>query len=789
MKEKVCMSIYNKLKFFFKWLITEPRYKAIILIIVIISLIVAFLTLWMPLKGQKPELILNDLSEKNLEFGIIQWKEDKKPGEISKLLEFKLANIGGKSASVKKIWVEILDFKDTIPYSFPPETKLPTEYNPYKIIISPEIEKYIVVGDGEHHFPSGNEEKFVIALNSAIPGYYTIRVFVEWYDQKKPKVVNRLSSDTHEVFLEGINLSAKENKQISTYEDLKKKLSSVKDTFEAVFFNDPNTKIDFVLSLLPKDVEIKILVPLTPYYYYYKQHKKEDEIRTILNINSIKMKPFVPLEKILYEFMLFDEEELVINFAESKVKKYKNEDVVKIYADIFRITWEQDFTSYFNLSENELIKKLNSRNVFVRRFALNELLKSKNHETINNILWCLTDWDFKIRMRAVMFLSNLKEIKAVGYLISMLDNENDFLLGSGGLSMYDHRISNIATIPILKFIKKESEREKNMREDTSSLAKFYALLAIGNVGDVRALPLLQSIISNPNEALKTEALEAIKKIKDRASKVEKYKYKHEDAFRDYNLRKKQIDTAKAYFTEGYDSLKNRKYMEAENLFRKAFLLDSRFPQVFEAISELYYEYAAFEINRDKINDAIDKCKASVKYDPRNYGAYVIWGDILYRLGRLNEAIDKFKIAISIEPDEYYAYLKVGNILFAQGKYEESIKKLKKVTELDGKHEEIVAYLLWTGALEKLDRSDETIVMCGIVSKKYPRVPLLYLIWGRVLIKLRRYSEAIEKLEKTIELNPDFTEAQELLICAIGMHAGKLSTDIQNILKKYKLEEK
>ena len=788
MKEKVCMSICNILKVFFKWLITEPRHKAIILIIVIISLIVAFLTLLMPLKGQNPELILNDLSAKNLEFGMIQWKESEKPGEISKLLEFKLANIGGKSASVKKIWVEILDFKDTVPYSFPPETKLPTGYNPYKIIISPEIKKYIVVGDGEHHFPSGNEEKFVIALNSAIPGYYTIKVFVEWYDQKTPNVVNRLSSDTHEVFLEGINLSAKENKQISTYEDLEKKLSSVKDTFEAVFFNDPNTKIDFVLSLLPKDVEIKILVPLTPYYYYYKQHKKENEIRTILKINSIKMKPFVSLEKILYEFMLFDEKELIINFAESKVKKYKNEDVVKIYSDIFRITWEQDFTSYFNLSENELIKKLNSRNVFVRRFALNELLKSKNHETINNILWCLTDWDFKIRMRAVMFLSDFKEIKAVGYLISMLDKENDLLLGSGGLSMYDHRISNIATIPILKLIEKESEREKNMREGTSSLCKVYALAAIGNVGDVSALPLLQSIISNPNEANKTKALEAIKKIKDRASKVNNHKYKHDDAFRDYNLRKKQTDTAKAYFTEGYDSFKNKKYMEAENLFRKAILLDSRFPQTFEAIGDLYYEWATFEINRDKFNDAIDKCKASVKYNPRNYGAYVLWGDVLYKLSRLNEAIDIFKIAISIEPDEYYAYLKIGSILFEQEKYEESIKKFKKVTELDGKYE-IVAYLLWTGALEKLNRSDETIVMCEIVSKNYPRVPFLYLTWGRVLIKLRRYSEAIEKLEKAIELSPDFTEAQDLLICAIGMHTGKLSTDIQNILKKYKLEEK
>ena len=239
----------------------------------IISLIVAFLTLWMPLKGQKPELILNDLSEKNLEFGIIQRKEDKKLGEISKLLEFKLANIGGKSASVKKIWVEILDFKDTVPYSFPPEAKLPTKYNPYKIIMSPEIKEYIIVGDGEHHFPSGNEEKFVIALNSAIPGYYTIKVFVDWYDQKTPKVVNHLSSYTHDVFLEGINSSAKENKQISTNEDLKKKLSSVKDTFEAVFFNDPISKIDFVLSLLPKDVEIKILVPLTPYYHYFQQHK------------------------------------------------------------------------------------------------------------------------------------------------------------------------------------------------------------------------------------------------------------------------------------------------------------------------------------------------------------------------------------------------------------------------------------------------------------------------------------------------------------------------------------
>ena len=785
MKEKVCMSIYNKLKNFFKWLITEPRYRVIILIIAIISVILVFLTFWMPLKGQKPELIFNDLSEKNLEFGIIEWKEDKKPGEISKLLEFKLANIGGKSASVKKIWVEILDFKDTIPYSFPPEAKLPTEYNPYKIIISPEIKKYIIVGDGEHHFPSGNEEKFVIALNSAITGYYTIKVFVEWYDQKNPKVVNRLSSDTHEVFLEVITLSAKEDKQISTDEDLKKKLSSVKNTFEAVFFNDPNSKIDFVLSLLPKDVEIKILVPLTPYYL---QYKKEDEIRTILNINSIKIKPFVPLEKIFYEFMLFDEEELVINFAESKVNKYKNEDVVKIYAGIFRIAWEQDFTSYFNLSENELIKELNSRNVFVRRFALNELIKSKNHETINNILWCLTDWDFEIRMRAVMFLSNLKEIKAVRYLISMLDNENDSLLGSGGLSMYDHRISNIATIPILEFIKKESEREKNIKEDTSSLPKFFALLAIGNVGDIRALPLLQSIISNPNEAHKTEVLEAIKKIKDRASKVENYKYKQEDAFRDYNLRKKQIDSAKAYLIEGYDSLKNKKYMEAENLFRKAILLDSRFPQVFEVISNLYYEWATFEINRDKINDAIDKCKASVEYDPRNYGAYVIWGDVLYKLSRFNEAIDKFKIAISIEPDEYYAYLKIGNILFEQGKYEESIKKFKKVTELNEKYE-IVAYLLWIGALEKLNLSDETIVMCEIVSKKYPQVPFLYLTWGRALIKLRRYSEATEKLEKAIELSPDFTEAQDLLTCAIGMHAGKLSIDIQNILKKYKLEEK
>ena len=130
-----------------------------------------------------------------------------------------------------------------------------------------------------------------------------------------------------------------------------------------------------------------------------------------------------------------------------------------------------------------------------------------------------------------------------------------------------------------------------------------------------------------------------------------------------------------YINKGLSFLKQRKYNEAEENFKKAIEIN---PQNDSA----YYNLGNIYKRQQKYNEAEESYKKAIEINPQNDSAYNNLG-ILYQLQqKYSNAEESYKKAIEINPQNDSAYYNLGIIYQQQQKYSNAEESYKKAIEIN-----------------------------------------------------------------------------------------------------------
>ncbi|NOX34927.1 MAG: tetratricopeptide repeat protein [Deltaproteobacteria bacterium] len=157
-------------------------------------------------------------------------------------------------------------------------------------------------------------------------------------------------------------------------------------------------------------------------------------------------------------------------------------------------------------------------------------------------------------------------------------------------------------------------------------------------------------------------------------------------------------------------------------------------------------------------DAEILCQQILEKEPDNADANHFLGVIAYEVGNFRAARDYLEKAVALNPDNPSCYLNMGNLVHAEGKFEESMEWYEKAiifNYADNKkaHNNIGV------ALTRLGRLDEAIEKLKKAIEMDPQYFEAHNNIGETYKYLGMYEKALESCEMAIHLSPDFVPAR------------------------------
>lgn len=141
------------------------------------------------------------------------------------------------------------------------------------------------------------------------------------------------------------------------------------------------------------------------------------------------------------------------------------------------------------------------------------------------------------------------------------------------------------------------------------------------------------------------------------------------------------------------------------------------------------------------------------------------------------AISKYDQALKLDKDNLFALVEMAYSLLAQKKYDETIKVSELALKVHKTGDELkTLYVTYGNALDMLDKATESIAAYDMGIKQFPNEQMLYFNKAITLRGLKRNSEALIALEKSILLKPDHPgshNAISLILRDQGNYIGSL----------------
>ena len=210
--------------------------------------------------------------------------------------------------------------------------------------------------------------------------------------------------------------------------------------------------------------------------------------------------------------------------------------------------------------------------------------------------------------------------------------------------------------------------------------------------------------------------------------------------------------AKAHKDLGIIYLNKRLFDYAEDEFKIAMKLQ---PNDFEII----FEYANFLYSISKNQDADIYYGEALEIESNNVLALTFMGLNKLVLNQLDEAKRYIMKAIAVEPNHEYVQFCVGRILFARGEFEEAKRYLIRAVEQNPDIETQNTLALTYMELEEYQKAIN--IFKNVDSKKPNSISVMMDI-ARCYEKLGENDNALEYLDKVVDIFPDNEDAHEMI---------------------------
>ncbi|MGB3534815.1 MAG: tetratricopeptide repeat protein [Microcoleaceae cyanobacterium] len=225
---------------------------------------------------------------------------------------------------------------------------------------------------------------------------------------------------------------------------------------------------------------------------------------------------------------------------------------------------------------------------------------------------------------------------------------------------------------------------------------------------------------------------------------------------------------KEYLKLGNDLLIERKYEEAEQVYRQAIELESDHPWINCNLGRsLLYQ--------GKVEVAIPYLQKAIELDGNIAEAYYNLGNAFTKQNRFEEAVNAYRQAIELEPNQFLYYHQLGDSFLLQGKYEEAISPYHKAIELNSEY-------AWSHhnlgrALSELGRWEEAIAVFHKAVEIDSNLPGVHEKLGEALMQDRLGKEASQSQNNSIEEDESLLQLEKDLIKKHPLpHKNHLPTD-------------
>ncbi|HEY0067608.1 MAG TPA: tetratricopeptide repeat protein [Flavisolibacter sp.] len=179
-----------------------------------------------------------------------------------------------------------------------------------------------------------------------------------------------------------------------------------------------------------------------------------------------------------------------------------------------------------------------------------------------------------------------------------------------------------------------------------------------------------------------------------------------------------------------------------------------------------------EFNKGNYGEAISCCNKAIELEPNGDIAYTNRGLAKSYVGRHEEAMEDHNKAIELNPRNDSAYNGRGFAKIALGEYEEAITENSKAIELNS--ENFVAYNDRGFAKSKLKRNEEARMDFQEAIRLDHTYANPHKHMAQLLINLGQLREALEEINKAVELKPDYIEAIQLKVEILKLMEDRVS---------------
>ncbi len=262
---------------------------------------------------------------------------------------------------------------------------------------------------------------------------------------------------------------------------------------------------------------------------------------------------------------------------------------------------------------------------------------------------------------------------------------------------------------------------------------------------------------------KSKELEAVKKKADEAFKqIEKLKKELEAVKADTNKQKEyakaaDILSATDWYEKGYNLGISGNYKEALNAFNKAIELNPQDAAAYSSRGLTYYFLGKYQ-------QAIKAFNKAIQIDPQLDIAYNNRGITYAELGNYKQAINDFTKSIELNPQRANLYYNRGLAYHKLGNYQQAINDYTKaiqgdvIDKLIDRLQDTWVYSNRGLAYHKLGNHQQAINDFNKAIELDPQNAAAYSGRGNAYNDLGNYQQAINDFNKAIQLYPQFTIA-------------------------------
>ena len=228
-----------------------------------------------------------------------------------------------------------------------------------------------------------------------------------------------------------------------------------------------------------------------------------------------------------------------------------------------------------------------------------------------------------------------------------------------------------------------------------------------------------------------------------------------------------------------------RFEEAEAAFGRVLESNPRYRNARQNLGELRKKQGRYD-------EAVEQYRLALEIDPEFALGWAGLADAHFLAGQHEEAAEAAERSLSIEPDSQNAaalQLLLGRAstatihtqaetLRAQQRHDEALALYREALEMDSRFAPAIAGMgIAFFELERYEEAIEWIERALDVSPELPEAPSLHRLTGRALQEVGRLEEATEHFVRTLELDPRNTEALDRL-AFLSFNAGRYDGAIE-----------